>query len=122
VKDVKPKRKQSDAEKMRPPTFEETLQYLDELWEEQDVSQQHRLLLGNILRCLPEGQNQEYAMAEITLTESGKSYAQKVEKNYRMRLKCSEKIRELNTKFVELGLRFVSGTKMENTVKLQFQI
>ena len=74
---------------------------LEDIWDEHEISETHRMLLGQMLSELPLDKCEEVAKGEASMTEKGKSYAQLAERAYRWRCTCIMKILDLEDRFKE---------------------
>lgn len=75
------------------------LDELEDIWEEYEVAETHKFLIGQYLGQLPSEKCEEIAKAEASMTEKGRNYAQLVERAYRWRCTCIMKILDLEDNF-----------------------
>lgn len=74
---------------------------LEDIWDEHEVAETHKFLVGQNLAKLQSEKCEEIAKAEARMTEKGRNYAQLVERAYRWRCTCIMKILDLEDNFKE---------------------
>lgn len=92
---------------------------METVWMEQGVPQVHRFVVEGLIDTLRDDDLHQVCVTEIVLAEDMKGTSQMVIKYYNMRLKCIEKISEINEKLIQL--EEVSGDE-EMSLKLTQEV